>query len=283
MTAFETPTGVYCPRAKNIKPLPTPTSSFHFTAEIIYGQSISRIKEWYDSDMNLVRYDYDPLGADRKYGSLPLTQVHDFTTGVAYVIDTLRGNCTATPIANTGFDVRNADPTHVRIRTSKEFFYFDKASYIYEGQRLVRSITSDVWIAQRNDWPRPNSANSTWEWYFAKRNYTTNAPTSFGNPTRMVLDAGLGQHYVYNIYNYQENRPMIWSYDISNCFNYTERKDFSFKLPGSYRKTVNGNMEGFRYAIIRAIVKAGTVNKIPLSMLRINNVQVFHRVPTKNR
>ena len=29
---------------------------------------------------------------------------------------------------------------------------------------------------------------------------------------------------------------MIWSYDISNCFNYTERKDFSFKLPGTLTK-----------------------------------------------
>lgn len=30
-------------------------------------------------------------------------------------------------------------------------------------------------------------------------------------------------------------RPMIWSYDIGNCFNYTERKDFSFKLSGKRR------------------------------------------------
>lgn len=34
-------------------------------------------------------------------------------------------------------------------------------------QRQVRSINSNVWIAQRNDWPVPNSPNSTWEWYFA--------------------------------------------------------------------------------------------------------------------
>jgi hypothetical protein len=46
-----------------------------------------------------------------------------------------------------------------------------------------------------------------------------------------------GQHYIYNIYDYDERRPSIWSYDISNCFNYTERKDFSFKLPGLYDVT----------------------------------------------
>lgn len=59
------------------------------------------------------------------------------------MIDSLRGNCTATPISSTGFDVRSADATHVRIRTSKEFFYFDKASYMYEGQVTLYYIPED--------------------------------------------------------------------------------------------------------------------------------------------
>ncbi|XP_060599748.1 uncharacterized protein LOC132753325 [Ruditapes philippinarum] len=276
---LQTPTGVYCPRAKNTKALPTPSSAFHFTSEIIYGQSISRIKEYFDFDLNLVRYDYDPIGPEKKFGSLPLTQVHDFSTGVAYVIDQLRGNCTATPISGTGFDVRNAnDPSHVRIRTSKEFFYFDKASYMYEGRRVVRGINSDVWISQRNDWPAPGSSNSTWEWYFATPNYTEMLlqKPSFGIPVRMVLDAGLGQHYIYNIYDYDERRPSIWSYDISNCFNYTERKDFSFKLPGNFRKLVSGDMEIFRYGVLKAIIAAGSVNKLQLSSLRIYNIKGFY-------
>ena len=58
------------------------------------------------------------------------------TTGVAYITDKSRGNCSAVPIETTGFDVKNADAQHVRIRTTKEFFDFDKTSYIYEGQVL---------------------------------------------------------------------------------------------------------------------------------------------------
>ncbi|KAL4216347.1 hypothetical protein ACF0H5_024074 [Mactra antiquata] len=272
---YETPTGVYCPRAKNLKPLPTPTSAFHFTSEVIFGQTISRIKEWYDSDMSLVRYDYDPLG-DYTWGTKPLTQVHDFNTGVAYVIDQLRGNCSAVPISSTGFDSRKADATHARIRTAKEFFYFDKGSYIYEGRRIARGIITDVWTAQRNDWPAPNSPNSTWSWYFATSNYTANLADvlSFGNPVRLTLKGGLGQYYVYNIYDYDERRPMIWSYDISKCFNYTSRQDFSFRLAGSYRSLVSGNMELFRYACLRAIVKAGTSNNMNLSPLRVFNIQI---------
>lgn len=45
-----------------------------------------------------------------------------------------------------------------------------------------------------------------------------------------------GQHYEYNIYDYDERRPMIWSYDISKCFNYTARQDFSFRLSGKRNK-----------------------------------------------
>ena len=56
-----------------------------------------------------------------------------FFSGVAYIVDQLRGNCSVANISDVGFDVRNADPTHVRIRSSKEFFYFDKTQYNYEG------------------------------------------------------------------------------------------------------------------------------------------------------
>lgn len=54
--------------------------------------------------------------------------------GVAYITDNLKGNCSVIPIENNTFDTRFSDPAHVRIRSSKEFFYFDQSQYIYEGQ-----------------------------------------------------------------------------------------------------------------------------------------------------
>lgn len=58
---------------------------------------------------------------------------HVVSTGIAYVTDVKKGNCTAVPIEHSTFDVRTVDPAHVRMRTAKEFFYFDKANYTYEG------------------------------------------------------------------------------------------------------------------------------------------------------
>lgn len=45
----------------------------------------------------------------------------------------MRGNCSVTPIAGSDFDAHSLDATTVRIRTAKEFFYFDKTQYAYEG------------------------------------------------------------------------------------------------------------------------------------------------------
>lgn len=53
--------------------------------------------------------------------------------GVAYRMDAKRGNCTVTTIAGGDFDAHSLDDTTVRIRTAKEFFYFDKTQYAYEG------------------------------------------------------------------------------------------------------------------------------------------------------
>ena len=49
-------------------------------------------------------------------------------------MDPALGNCTALPISGVGFDAKFAsDAIHVRIRNAKEFFYFDKSQYAYEG------------------------------------------------------------------------------------------------------------------------------------------------------
>ena len=53
--------------------------------------------------------------------------------GVSYTTDKLRGNCTAGKIETNDFDVKSAGPKTVRIRNSKEFFYFDTKGVTYEG------------------------------------------------------------------------------------------------------------------------------------------------------
>lgn len=272
---FMTPEGVYCPNRNTTKQLPVPARAFHFTAEILdlIGNRIGRIKEWYDYNLNLVRFDSTPMSPSQ-FGQNPLTQIHDFNTGVAYIIDNFRGNCSVANISSMGFDVRNSDPTHVRIRSSKEFFYFDKTKYNYEGQKMARGILCDVWITQRNDWPTKGAgAISTWEWYFATSGYTADLPDhlSFGMPIMLEMTAPkLNVHAIYNIYAYDEQRPVVWDYDIGQCFNYTVRKDFQLLIPGNFSKYVYPNIDDFKYALLKSIKNKGSI----ISSLRVNNIQV---------
>ena len=54
--------------------------------------------------------------------------------GVAYNIDRVRGNCTATRISELGFDVESQDSAFVRMRTTEQFFGFANRKYTYTGQ-----------------------------------------------------------------------------------------------------------------------------------------------------
>ncbi|OWF53453.1 hypothetical protein KP79_PYT22920 [Mizuhopecten yessoensis] len=272
---FQTPPGIACPHRKDTKPLPTPSNYFVFTAETlnIDFTSIGFIKEWYAKDMNMVRYDYQPdPGTPSPYGHDLLSEIHDFSEGIAYIQDPTIGNCTLTTISARDIDSKAVDANHVRIRTSQEFFNFDKAAYQYEGVRKVRGIDADVWIATRTDWP-PGSPgqNSTWEWYFARQGWreSTGHTYVFGMPLMLSVHSDNYGSLVYNTYNFDEEKPKIWDFDISRCYNYTNRQDFAFKIPGSYQNTAALNLQGFKYNVIVAVHQAATV-----SALRITNVKI---------
>ncbi|XP_060074037.1 uncharacterized protein LOC132553779 [Ylistrum balloti] len=272
---FETPRGIACPHRKDTKPLPTPSNYFVFTAETLNldFSTIGFIKEWYAKDMNLVRYDYKPDPANiSPYGYNMLSEIHDFSEGIAYIRDATTGNCSLTTISARGIDAKSVDPTHVRIRTSQEFFNLDKASYQYEGTRHVRGMDADVWVATRTDWP-PGSVgqNSTWEWYFARQGWreSTGHTYVFGMPLMLSVTSNNYGSIVYNTYNFDEEKPEPWDFDISRCYNYTNRQDFAFKIPGSYQTMVASNLQGFKYNVLIAVHKAATV-----STLRITNIKI---------
>ncbi|XP_022304410.1 uncharacterized protein LOC111111618 [Crassostrea virginica] len=270
---FETPSGYVCPGRKDTKPLPTPSNYFRFTSEILdpTQNTIGFIKEWYDYNMSLVRYDYKPNPSNLlNFGLDTLSEVHDWNEGVAYRMDKVRGNCTVTKIAGSDFDAHSLDATTVRIRTAKEFFYFDKTQYAYEGVKKARGIDCDVWIATRSDWPSPGSSNSTWEWYFAVNDWiqSTGHTYDFGMPIQMKLTTDVVS-FIYNIYDYDEEQPSIFDFDISSCFNYTEKQDFTFKLNADYHSTVAKNLQLFKYEVLLTVHKWTN-----LSPLRIQNIAV---------
>ncbi|XP_046581733.1 uncharacterized protein LOC124289166 [Haliotis rubra] len=274
---FEIPKGAYCPNRKNTKPLPTLNDFFHYYSEIVIPEekTIGFIKESYDYTINLVSYQYYPP-AHSPYGTDVLVEVHDYNTGVAYISDPMLGNCSARPIEATSLDARVINGNNVRIRTSQEFFNFNNASYHYVGERTVRDIKCDVWTALRHDWPAGvTGVNSTFEWYFAKPEVTEEIGYSNGEsrvPVMLEVTVTMTQqnaHFVYNFYDYDEDQPMIWNFDISPCFNYLHRKTFKFALPGSFREVVKVDEDLFKYYLL---MQAQAVTNV--TPLRINNIKI---------
>ncbi|XP_071098409.1 uncharacterized protein [Haliotis cracherodii] len=274
---YEIPKGAYCPHRKNTKSLPSLNDFFHYYAEIVIPEekSIGFIKESYDYTINLVSYKYYPP-AHSPYGTDVLVEVHDYNTGVAYITDPMLGNCSARRIESTSLDAHVINGNDVRIRTSQEFFNFNNASYHYIGERTVRNVKCDVWTALRHDWPAGvTGVNSTFEWYFAQPQVTeeigyNNAETKV--PVMLEVTVAMTQqnaHFVYNFYDYDEDQPMIWNFDISPCFNYLHRKSFKFALPGSFRQVVKVDEDLFKYYLIMEVQAVTDVTP-----LRINNIRV---------
>ncbi|KAK3595423.1 hypothetical protein CHS0354_003417 [Potamilus streckersoni] len=274
-SVFETPSGVQCPGRKNTKPLPTiPPDVFSFTTEILDNRqnTISFMDEYFDHKDKLVKYDYRPLPTEYSpYGTNHIIEIHDFNTGVAYITDVTRGNCTIQSIEQGNFDDKTLDARHVRMRSAREFFYFDSTNYTYEGVKKNRNIDCDSWIGLRSDFPTKQAGvNSTWEWYFATNDWTETNPGQEvgGIPIQMRVSAPLlNFDFNYNIYDFKKRQPDLLKFDISACYIMRNRIVFKFLLPGSAIPSVS-SLEDFKFAILNAITRVTGVSPLRVSKLQ---------------
>ncbi|XP_048750693.1 uncharacterized protein LOC125662497 [Ostrea edulis] len=272
---FETPAGLQCPGRKNVKNLPTMPPAFSFMSEYVdkTRKLVSFMKEYYSFMEKLVMYYYRPLPSDNSpFGTSDLREIHDFNTGVAYIIDTMYGNCTAQPIQQT-FDTRFVDKNHLRMRNAKEFFYFDVINYTYEGVKTVRNIDCDSWVGVRANWPTPG-ISSIWQWYFATNQWVevNTGAAQGGTPVQLVIDAPANAyHNEYNIFNYDVHTPDVLKFDISQCYVNRNRRKFQLSFLGDYKSAVDGNLEIFKYNILKSLVST-----LSVSVLRIANLNVYY-------
>ncbi|KAK3090337.1 hypothetical protein FSP39_011029 [Pinctada imbricata] len=104
---FETPLGVVCPDRINTKKLPSIASAYHYRQEIVIPDmgTVQMADIYYDAEYKLVRYDYRNISpAPPTYSVNPISEIHDFNTGVRYFKDLATGNCSVYPIPVTSFD-----------------------------------------------------------------------------------------------------------------------------------------------------------------------------------
>ncbi|XP_064645649.1 uncharacterized protein LOC135498987 [Lineus longissimus] len=276
-TTFETPPGTICKNQLSTKAIPNIAQHFKFNMEITQPETKLTLytKEWYDYKARLVRLDRKPVSIGGGNQNT-ITEIHDFNTGVMYTTDQVLGNCSYKPIPKVNEITSEvlADGANVRIRNPLEFLQLDKYPYTYTGTRTIRGVTCDVWITQRNDWPQgaTNNFTSTWEWYFSTSDWVTASGQVFerGEPMMLELTAPkFGIHFIYNVFDFNEQQPDLWNYDISQCYTYLDRRHFQFALPGNFKGIVDVNKKLFRYFVLLSVTATAHV-----SVLRVNNIQV---------
>lgn len=276
---FEVPPNTYCLGSKNTKPLPSMPIGYTFDSEVLdlNKRSISFVREEYDNMTNLIRFDYrDTPKANSPFDTRYITQIHDFNTGVAYVIDVFRANCSVSLMMGADFDSMVAANGTLRLRNPNEFLDLNH-NYVYQGVRTVRGIECDTWAAMRFDFPIPGLKNppSIWTLYFATTDWLKKMGIRGNNhvlPVHLEVYADTANppiHRSQSFYEYNAEQPDILSWDISSCYNVKHSRNYAFIVPGRVQDLARGDVKIFKYDMLTNLMAA-----LNISPLRISNMDV---------
>jgi len=266
--SFKIPDGISCANDNTSFTLPVLPQHFSMRAEIVDKNQkyVNWIGEYYDTALNLTRYDYQ--ANTQIQSSRRLSRIHDFNTGTAYILDPEVGNCTIAPIQKYGYDDKGIG-ANVRIRTPKEFFDLG-SKYAYVGQRVERGINCDVWVTTRTDWPPPGpSYATTWEYYFSSGTVESVGDTTpFSVPVQLrITAANPPQNVEYNFYEFNSDRSTFQDFTIAQCFNSSTRADFLMVVPGNYRGLVWSNPVVFRRLVVLGVSAGASVSPIRVTQV----------------
>ncbi|RUS70185.1 hypothetical protein EGW08_022058, partial [Elysia chlorotica] len=210
------------------------------------------------------------------FGDNVLDEIHDFNTGVAYIIDTARGNCSVSPIEENDLDDTSDNQGHVTMRTAAELLLLDGSGQkpVYAGSRNIRGIDCDVWVAKRVNYPPGTKLNATWEWAFVNSSWTytdqgSNLLPKGGTLMQLSLTQGYRTVTYYNIYNFRQDQQSFSHFDISPCFENRKRRIFAVSFPGKSAPTIAVNLQYFKDGVVEQVAKL-----TGLSPLRVGHLQV---------
>ncbi|XP_045160293.2 uncharacterized protein LOC123525366 [Mercenaria mercenaria] len=288
-SVFDTPQGKVCSGRKQTRKVPVLSGQYSYREEIVdtMNLAVSQADVYYDYTYNLVRFDYrPPYSRYPYYATNPVSEIHDYSTGIAYAIDTFLGNCTMIPIQNTTFDASvkisvNANQSqqfYVHMKSPSQLFYLDNTTYTYEGTRVVRGILCDVFISNRTDFHLPNYNNfaSTFEFYFMNSQWT--ASTSLGAKSktnsnipvqlRISTPDWVGYQATYNVYNFDSEDPSYNRFQVSGCYDDFSKKAFIMEFPGTWDNSLLQYQNQFIRQITNRITSVSHVSHI-----RVQNPQ----------
>ncbi|XP_045594443.1 uncharacterized protein [Procambarus clarkii] len=292
-----TAAGVFCPGNER-KFLPKLANQFSLTMETVIENlgTIAYESQNYESEEKLVSFTCLPhLHSDGMFllnipGLTDITiesyrVIHDFKTGIQYMINEKTSNCTIQGIPVSALDAALADNQHIRLRHASELIFMNPKSFIYKGTRKVRGIVCDVWVVERGV---RKGQYSTVEVYFSHENWTIEVEVF--NKVRQIpigissyiADNDNPSHWVSVVhtffYEYRDGHPSWRQFDISPCLNRINRLFLIFTLEVSYSELVHYNLEAAKNSIRRAVAGIAGVSPLRITDLFLSSRQITGEV-----
>ncbi|KAK3800013.1 hypothetical protein RRG08_035612 [Elysia crispata] len=277
---YQTPKGAACPGRILTKQAPTLPDQFSFTLEQVDRTVglITFIREKFDVKRKLFRFQMRARGKKTDlFGDNVLDEIHDFNTGVAYIIDTARGNCSVSPIEENDLDDTSDSQGHVTMRTAAELLLLAGTGQkpVYTGSRTIRGIDCDVWVAKRVNYPPGTKLNATWEWAFVNASWVytdqgSNPLPKGGTLMQLSLTQGYKTVTYYNIYNFRQDPLSFSHFDISPCYENRKRRIFSISFPGTSASTIAVNLQYFKDGVVQQIAALTGLSPLRVGSLQVN-------------
>lgn len=292
-----TPPGVFCP-AHDRKFIPKLANQFSLTMETVIENlgTIAYEQQNYESEEKLVSFTYRPhLHADGMFflnirGLNDITietyrVIHDFKTGIQYMINEKTSNCSIQGIPLTALDAVPAENQHIRLRHASELISIDPNMFIYKGTRRVRGILCDVWVAERG---LRKGQYSTVEIYFSHENWTVEVevfnkvhqvPIGISSYVAVADNPSHWASVVHTFfYQYSDGHPSWRHFDISPCLNRINRIFLILSLEVSYSELVHYNLEAAKNSIRRAVAGIAGVSPLRITDLFLSSRQATGEV-----
>jgi len=276
------------------KKIPVVPEGFSFKSEMVQPRSeklplnlLRTSEQWFNGESKLTRVDVKPLGGAGlndlwrdDFGTNPLSVVHDFNTGHAYVMDKVVGNCSITPIKLGLDDAKDPDPKKhhwVRMLNASEFFDLG-AHFEYKGRDHVGEVEVDVWTAVRTDWPPMEdnkliTTTSWWTWKFLVDEWielSDNEENTDADDIPYQLELGFDMqvgkmsvdqfNYTFNYYDFTTSAPLDWDFDIKPCWDqFPNRAMLAFTFPSHEADIIADNVPKVKEMILFSVRAFGYI------------------------
>ncbi|XP_071118148.1 uncharacterized protein [Haliotis cracherodii] len=277
-TNLETPKGVACAGRKHTRAMPKLKTHYQYREEII-DQDMNMVVNadvYYDYNYKLLRFDTRPNVATYPYYSYDaVTEIHDYNTGVAYVIDKSFLNCSIVPIENGTWDATaNVSRVHqaIGMKSPEQLFDLDP-TFAYSGQRTVRGILCDVFTNVRTDFADAGLLGQavSFDVYFMSNDWISdndvgNNQDSVDTPVRLEISAD--EYFLsYDFYNFDQENPVLSRFDISPCYTDQNEINFEITFPGNYGDFLLNYKTILEELATVVIAKAGGLSPVRIQRL----------------